>query len=138
MEFLGTWWKDGVRHWSSLEGYANRVHELFEGLPLSSTILDDYVRFLYHIGERSLPDAFVLVAKKLQLIESQKRPPLKSNTVFMLEMLLQRHVYTKPLQLKIKQEVRDAVLFLLDQLIESGSSASFLMRDDFVTPDSAS
>ena len=58
----------------------------------------------------------------------------KGDTAFMLEALLQRHVYAKPLELKQNQELRDAVLYLLDLLVENGSSASFRMRDDFVTP----
>ncbi len=52
----------------------------------------------------------------------------------MLEVLLQRYVYPKPLELKNNPELRDAVLALLDLLVEQGSSAAFRMRDDFVTP----
>jgi hypothetical protein len=33
--------------------------------------------------------------------------------------------------------MRAAILFLLDALVETGSSAAFRMRDDFVTPLSA-
>lgn len=55
------------------------------------------------------------------------------NTVFMLEVLLQRHVYGRPEELKQNQALRDAILLLLDFLVESGSSAAFRMRDDFVT-----
>ncbi|MBM3266566.1 MAG: hypothetical protein FJZ01_02865 [Candidatus Sericytochromatia bacterium] len=58
----------------------------------------------------------------------------KSDTVFMLEALLRRHVYGRPLELKRETSVRDAVLFILDCLVETGSSAAFRMRDDFVTP----
>jgi len=58
----------------------------------------------------------------------------KSNTRFMLEVILQRYVYPKPLELKQRPELRDSVLSLLDLLVELGSSASFKMRDDFVTP----
>ena len=43
--FLTSWWKDDVKHWRSLEGYADQVHALFEALPPSSIVLDDYVRF---------------------------------------------------------------------------------------------
>ena len=131
--FLGSWWKDEVRHWRSLEGHADHVHRLFEDLPPSSTVLDDYVRFLYHIGERSLPQAFVRIAGRFQ---SGNAPEIlkKRNTVFMLEVLLQRHVYGRPLELKRDRAVRDAVLALLDILVENGSSAAFRMRDDFVTP----
>ncbi len=69
--FLTSWWKDNVRHWRSLEGYAHHVHALFEALPPSSIVLDDYLRFLYHIGERSLPEAFVRVADSLKRGDAQ-------------------------------------------------------------------
>jgi hypothetical protein len=131
--FLGSWWKDNVRHWTSLEGYAHHVHALFEALPPSSIVLDDYVRLLYHIGEQSLPEAFVRVANSLKRGKAQAMLQ-KTNTVFLLEVLLQRHVYGRPLQLKRDRAIREAVLFLLDTLVENGSSAAFRMRDDFVTP----
>ncbi len=131
--FLGTWWKEDVRHWRSLEGHAGQVHALFEDLPASSTILDAYVRFLYHIGEQSLPEAFIRIAHRLQ--EGDPRQMLrKGNTVFLLEVLLQRYVYGRPAELKRQVDLREAVLFLLDLLVETGSSAAFRMRDDFVTP----
>jgi hypothetical protein len=129
--FLGTRWKENVRHWRSLEGHAHHVHSLFESLPPSSTVLDDYVRFLYHVGEQSLPESFIRIAKRLKTGAGGQA---LSNTVFMLEILLQRHVYARPLELKRRRELREAVLYLLDQLVEIGSSACFRMRDDFVTP----
>jgi hypothetical protein len=131
--FLGTHWKENVRHWRSLEGHAHHVHSFFESLPPSSLVLDDYVRFLYHVGEQSLPESFIRIAKHLNAGDT-KQMLAKGNTVFMLEVLLQRHVYSRPLEMKRERELRDSVLFLLDQLVENGSSASFRMRDDFVTP----
>jgi len=129
--FLGSGWKEEVRHWRSLEGHAYHVHALFEDLPPSSTVLHDYLRFLYHVGEQSLPEAFIRVAKRLQQGDQQLG---KSNTIFLLEMLLLRYVYGRPLELKRQRDLREAVLFLLDLLVENGSSAAFRMRDDFVTP----
>jgi hypothetical protein len=131
--FLGASWKDEIRHWRSLEGYAGHVHSLFEDLPPSSTVLDDYLRFLYHIGEQSLPGAFTRIAKRLQQGDPVQMLK-KGNTVFLLEALLQRHVYGRPLELKRNSDLRDAILLLLDLLVEQGSSAAFRMRDDFVTP----
>ncbi len=131
--FLGAWWKEEVRHWRSLEGHAGHVHALFEDLPASSTVLDSYLRFLYHVGEQSLPEAFVRIANCLQQRDSRQMMR-KGNTVFMLEVLLQRYVYGRPLELKHQSDLREAVLFLLDLLVENGSSAAFRMRDDFVTP----
>jgi hypothetical protein len=131
--FLTAWWKDGVRHWRSLEGYAHNVDALFDALPPIWIVLDSYVRFLYHIGERSMPAAFVRIANALR--RGNPADMLReSNTVFMLEVLLQRHVYARPLELKRDPALREAILYVLDVLVESGSSAAFRMRDDFVTP----
>ena len=131
--FLGMNWKENVRHWKSIEGYADYVHALFEDLSPSSAVLDAYIRFLFHIGEQSLPDAFVRVADCLRLGDVQKMLR-KTNTVIMLEILLQRYVYGRPLELKRERPISKKVLFLLDTLVEQGSSHAFLMRDDFVTP----
>ncbi len=131
--FLTRWWKDNVRHWRSLEGYAHNVDALFDALPPVWIVLDSYVRFLFHIGERSMPAAFVRVENALR--RGKLAGVLReSNTVFMLEVLLRRHVYARPLELKRDPALRGAILYLLDVLVESGSSAAFRMRDDFVTP----
>ncbi len=131
--FMTQNWKDNVRDWKSLEGHAHQVEALFESLPRMAVVLDDYLRFLYHIGAKSLPQAFTGIAVALQQGHAPQMLAL-SNTVFLLEVLLQRHVYGRPLELKQNRAVRDAVLYLLDELVECGSSAAFRMRDDFVTP----
>jgi hypothetical protein len=131
--FLTAFWKDNIRHWRFLDGYAHLVHALFESLPPTPIVFEDYIRFLYHIGEKSLPEAFVRLAKALRLGDNQAM--LKpTNTVFLLEVLLQRRVYGRPLELKTDPGICESVLFILDNLVETGSSAAFRMRDDFVTP----
>jgi hypothetical protein len=131
--FLGTQRKETTRHWRSLEGYAHKIHHLFDELNRSACVMDAYVRFLYHVGEHSLPDAFIRIHQK----SKQSDPTVlfgNSNTRYMMEILLQRYVYSKPLLLKERLDLREAVLFLLDTLIDLGSSSAFRMRDDFVTP----
>ena len=131
--FLGQCWKKEVRHWSSLDGHAENLHSLFEDLPLSSRVLEEYLRFLFQIGEQSLPDAFIRIASKLNQ-ESSPQIVKSENLIFYLEVLLQSYVYRRPLELKRRQDLRQAVLSLLNLLVETGSSAAFRMRDDFVTP----
>jgi hypothetical protein len=83
--------------------------------------------------ENSRFQAFVRVANSLKNEDAQAMLA-KTDTVFLLEVLLQRHVYGRPIELKRYTDIRQAVLFLLDILVENGSSAAFRMRDDFVTP----
>ncbi len=84
-------------------------------------------------GEKSLPDAFVRVSHALKAGDAEAMLA-DSNTVFMVVVLLRRHVYAKALELKRNPRIREAVLSLLDILVENGSAAAFRMRDDFVTP----
>jgi hypothetical protein len=89
--------------------------------------------FLYYIGAKSLPHAFIEVRTALQqgnVVEMLG----ESNSVVMREVLLQRRVYGRPTELKQNRSVRDSVLYLLDALVEPGAPAAFRMRDDFVTP----
>jgi hypothetical protein len=131
--FMTSGWKEHVRHWTSLDGFAHEVDALFEALPRVAIVLESYLAFLYHIGAHSLPKAFIRIGTALQQGNALEMLG-KSNTVFLLEVLLQRHVYGRPLELKKDRPVRETVLYLLDVLIERGSSAAFRMRDDFVTP----
>jgi hypothetical protein len=131
--FLTSWWKEDVKHWSSLEGYAHLLHEFFDALRPTSLVFDCFVRFLYHVGEQSLPQAFIRLSAALRMGDSTEMLA-DPNTIFMLEVLLQRHIYRRGWHLKRDPELRNAVLHLLDVLVEQGSSACFGMRDDFVTP----
>jgi len=43
-------------------------------------------------------------------------------------------VFGMPQELKSDPEVRAAVITILDALVDAGSAAAYLMRDDFATP----
>jgi len=106
---------------------------LFQSLRTSSCATDAYVYLLYHVGEQSLPNAFIGIKQQCDR-DDPKRLFGDSSTRYRLEVILQRFVYSKPLLLKERAALRNAVLTILDALIELGSSAAFRMRDDFVTP----
>lgn len=131
--FLRNDWKENLRHWRRLEGHGHQVDELAKRFRRSAVVFDAYCLFLYKIGETSLPKGFVILADSLAAGD----PTVilaGGNTVFLLESLLRRSVYSEPHRLKSDPAVRKAVLALLDHLVEAGSSAAYRMRDDFVTP----
>ena len=130
---FGIPWNEGVHHWNRLEGHEGDVDALVGRLASASPILEAYTRYLDGIGRRSLPAAFSSVADMLrkgapdQLLGNQ-------NTALHLESQLGRYVYSEPYRLKSDPTLRSAVVYILDQLVEAGSSAAYNMRDDFVTP----
>jgi hypothetical protein len=131
--FLRASWKEDSRHWARLEGYADRVHTLAERLPAVPVVIEAYLEFLYDIGRRELPGAFVVVHSMLMRAEDRDTV-LTSNVTFILESLLAGFVYGQPVLLKRDSRLASAVLETLDVLVLSGSSAAYRMRDDFVTP----
>jgi hypothetical protein len=134
---LGISWKDKVRYWPRLRDQENRVESLVKSIPATSAAFKAYCRFLYHVGEKALPKSFIVLAERLKTRDASQALT-DSTTTYYLELLLRRFVYGEPLQLKSDRLVREAVLYILDQLVDAGSSAAYQMRDDFVTPISPS
>lgn len=131
--FLSSGWKNDVRHWTRLEGEAHRIDELLMRLPPCAPVLEAYLGFLGTAGGQSLPDALVLIEQRVQ--EGNPALSLRStNAVFDLESILRRLVYGQPRIVKEREDIRTAVLSILDCLVDAGSSGAYRMRDDFVTP----
>ena len=131
--FLATFWKEEINHWKRLDGNAHRLDNLIQQLSGSTHALQAYCRFLYDIGEQSLPNGYKIIANQLT-----PNTELDSNCIFHIETLLSRHVYGEPLKLKSDPKIQKSIIHILDHLVEQGSSAAYRMRDDFVTPLSTS
>ena len=128
-------WEEGVHHWRPLEGHGHDVDAFAARMPATAPLLMAYARYLHGIGRRSLPGAFSVVAGILR--EGMPEDLLSDgNTVYYLEILLGGYVHGEPSRLKSVPALRDDVLYILDQLVTAGSSAAYIMRDDFVTPES--
>ena len=84
-----SFWKDDVRQLAvSRWATPASVDGLFEACPHHSRVLDDYTRFLYHIGEGSLPGRSAGLADASGA-ETPVKLLKKPNTAFMLESLHQ-------------------------------------------------
>ena len=131
--FLGIHWKDDAKHWQRLDGQAHRLDEIAQRLPATTSCVLAYSRFLYTIGQKSLPDSFKVLGS---LLEKGDAVGMASNSdiAFNLETLLRRFVYSQPRLLKSDPALRKSILGILDALVGGGSSSAYRMRDDFVTP----
>jgi hypothetical protein len=130
--FLGLPWSRELKHWEPLTGQQQRLDALALSLPNHHRVLDEYVMYLYFIGEHSLPKSFITLATLLERGNGSLLS--QSQTIFHLGRVLQVFVYGKPIQLKSSPAIQAAVLKILDALVEAGSSVAYRMRDDFVTP----
>jgi hypothetical protein len=130
-------WNKGIRSWQRMSGNEARLDRLFEAFPPSAPVLVAYAKFLSQVGEKSLPGAFELMVAKLRQAGGRVAL-LTSEAQFYLESLLRRWVLSQPGKLKEHTALRDSVLFILDELVQAGSSLACRLRDDFVAPVSGS
>jgi hypothetical protein len=131
--YLGAPWKEGVRDWTPLGDNWQKLDALFTVLPICVVTLEAYCRYLYYVGEISLPHAFQLIREALKSDEDLRLLG-SSNISYYLDSLLRRFVYGKPTLVKRNKGVRESTLFLLDAMVENGSSSAYLIREDLVTP----
>lgn len=130
---METHWNDGARHWRCLDGFSDRIDALYDRLPAVPLPSELYLLFLLRVGERSLPNGFQRVAVRLQAGDAALTLA-NDDARYALETILRRFVYGKPLELKSHAVLRESVRYLLDRLVDVGSSTAFKMRDDFSTP----
>ena len=135
MIFLGSNWKEEAEDWHRLDGHVHRVEQLVRDLPSTVPVLRAYTSFLSRIGQVSMPRAFEVVADVLEE-GNAVRLASTSDVAFDLERLLRPFVYSEPHRLKTDPGLRNAVMVILDALVEGGSPSAYRMRDDFVTPSS--
>ncbi|MDE0401362.1 MAG: hypothetical protein OXL96_26490 [Candidatus Poribacteria bacterium] len=131
--FLGTYWRNDISHWKRLDHHSHLIDQVAQRFPPVTHCLLAYVQFLSMIGQKSLPESFKIINLLLEKGDTIHMSS-DSNLACHLERLLQRFVYSEPYRLKSDADLRDAVLNILDALVNGGSSAAYRMRDDFVTP----
>ena len=107
------------------------IQNLFNTIPPSGAVLSAYACFLYKIGATTLPVPLIAIATKLQ---GQDRRLFLSEADFYLERILGRLIQGGSTSMLAHDDVRQAIFFLLDALVDQGSSTAYKLRDDFVTP----
>jgi hypothetical protein len=118
--------------WPLIRGRETTLSKFYAALPAAAGTTGLYLHYLSRHGKSLLPAALVAVARKLAADPTGGQ--LNANNVFLLEQMLTPRVFGTPQELKFDPEVRAAVIAILDALVDAGSAAAYLMRDDFATP----
>jgi hypothetical protein len=121
---------EGVEKWHLLTGKEDRVLKLFSNLPPLRSTLGLFLDFLHSTGKNVLEEGLISVQAKL----TQDPNLLSESNVRSLELILGPPIYATPARLKKNSGVREAVLNLLDEMINAGSTAAYFLRNDFATP----
>jgi hypothetical protein len=131
--FLNTLWKEKIQTWSRLGEHYRDIDWLYQQMPPSAFVLEKYAHYLYHIGGASVPQALVSISNKLGN-HLDAAIAADGDNIWYFDTLLSRAMYADLPKLKETQPLRNAVMSILDALVNAGSSIAFRLRDDFVTP----
>ena len=115
-----------------MRGNEQRIQNLFNTIPPSRGVVGAYACFLYKIGAATLPLPLIAIAGKLE--RQDPGSLLSEAAVFYFDGILGRIIQGGSTSMLARDDVRNAVLFLLDELVEQGSSTAYKLREDFVTP----
>jgi hypothetical protein len=125
-------WKPDAQEWRALTGNGSRVLDLFRRLPSDAATLEFFSVIVARFRSEFVPGALPVIAAKLSQLTD--RLFLNDTTMNALETVLGALIYSGASDVRRLPELRGATLSLLDMLIDAGSSASFKMRDEFLTP----
>jgi energy-coupling factor transporter ATP-binding protein EcfA2 len=131
--FAGLPWQKEIREWDPLKnnkGYLEYVSSTIGHTPIGFGAL---VETISQIGTGFLPEALLWLSANLS--KGNREVILNQiNTAFYLESILRNVIYSVGIQLRNNEPLKEAIVILLDALVDNGSSVSFQLRESIITP----
>ena len=128
------YWKEEARDWEPLHGHESAIANFFAVVGRSSAVFQSLVRVLDSIANKPLlPSALLWLATHLMAPESQRLLGDR-NTLFHLARTLTPIIYRRTTEIRKSNDLREAILTILNAMVDAGSSAAFRMREFFITP----
>jgi len=126
--FLDIQWNLNAQHWLPLEGKKKFYHQMV--LDLGSYKIQSILNVLSTIGEKTfLPDGLIWIVEILKNHPSQLTVLMSPTAERLANRLFYNHI---SVIIKNKQLVDDFV-WLLNKMVEFGSSSAYLFRENLIT-----
>jgi archaellum biogenesis ATPase FlaH len=126
------WWRSDAEHWPPLENKKDYFKRLITELGCFD--IQAVVKLLSGIGTKTLlPDGIIWLKIALQKTQEPLRTLSQENSMDYCEKLV-RKIYYKHLKvIKTSGEICQSLIFLLDKMIELGSSTAFIIRERVIS-----
>jgi len=128
---MGIRWKDSAREWKPLTSHSHYLEELYPVVGSMSVGFAAYVSLMDSIGSIYLPNGLKWLAGSLAQGTSADLLG-DDNTSFLLERIIRKQMFDDARAIRQDRSLQEAVLALLEGLIEQGSSGAFLLRERLI------
>jgi hypothetical protein len=127
------WWKETANEWHSLQDrerfFLIKIAQEIGSYP---PVFYSLCKILTDIGSRFLEDGISWLSDIIQRTPKLVSDKLEVNTVYYLENLIRKYVLTNRSKIKRTVKIKDAVMVILNFLVERGSVTGYLLREDIL------
>lgn len=126
------WWNSDSEDWSPLQGKKPYIQKLIR--ELGKFDIKSVTRLISGIGTATLlPDGIIWISQVIKEMPERDKRLKDSDVFFYFERLIRRAYYRHLKDIKSDKELRDNFLYVLDTLINLGSSLAFIVRERVVS-----
>lgn len=130
---LASGWKENAREWYSLrereEAFFSKVAQEIGHHP---SVLYSLANLLNYIGSNFFEEGISWISGIFERNPNLTSAKLETNTVYYIENVVRRYVITNRQRIKRTKKIKDAVLVILNFLVEQGSITGYLLREDIL------
>lgn len=127
-------WKKGVTKWKVLEGRYPFIEAAAKAVGSTEAGFGALLSLLREVGQEFMPQALVLLSDSLKDPIEDHNILQDSNIQFDLEILLRNACYMHENVIRKNSKLHQAVISIMDALVETGSHTAFRLRDYMLSP----
>lgn len=125
------YWKEDVKKWHTLKEREKLFFKkVAEEIGDNPSVLYSLSKVLNDIGSNFLEDGILWISGILKKNAHLFTDELEVNTIFYIENLVRRYVFTKRQKIKTTTKTKEDVIVILNFLIERDSVTGYLLRED--------
>ncbi|MFF2596471.1 AVAST type 4 anti-phage nuclease Avs4 [Priestia megaterium] len=129
--FALTPWGENITEWHTLKETNKRFFsKVTKKMGNSPSVLYAVVKLLNGVGQRYLNNGVSWVSKILIEHYNIWSTQLESNTIYELENMMKRYIYKNRERIRRETKLKQEVLIILDFLVEKGSVAGYMLREN--------
>jgi len=131
----GEIWKSTAKEWHSLKEKDQRFFkEVSEKIGHCPCVLYSLVKLLNSIGSIYLENGVGIewIANMIQTHENLWKSELDTNTIYYLEIVIRKYILKNKQSIRRYQKKKSEVLTILDFLVDRGSSAGYMLRENIL------
>ncbi|HOT99033.1 MAG TPA: hypothetical protein PKZ83_18070, partial [bacterium] len=127
------WWKETAKEWHSLRDrekfFFDKIAQEIGSYP---PVFYSLCKIFNDIGSRFLEDGISWLSDIIRRTPKLVSEELDADTIYYLENLIRRYALTNRSKIKKTIKIKDAVIVILNFLVERGSITGYLLREDIL------